>query len=78
MLSALYGGKFHPEDETLMERKIAYFTQFVNPAASAWGFQTAVSEREYTETCRLWIWQIFVVSTNRQGTVFPDNSISLF
>jgi hypothetical protein len=53
MFSAVYGGKFHPEDETIMEGKIAYFTEFVNPAASARGFQTAVSEIECTETCRL-------------------------
>jgi len=41
MFSAVYGGMFHLEDETIMEGKIAYFTEFVNPVASAGEFQTA-------------------------------------
>ena len=30
MFSAVYGGMIHLEDETIIEGKITYFTEFVN------------------------------------------------
>jgi len=35
MFSAVYGGKFHLENETITEGKIAYFTEFVNERLEA-------------------------------------------